>query len=64
MISICRIVVATNAVKYHTGIGQTPNFDRMQYINVLGELKMDYNAYFLLKKETSSEVSFVSDKYK
>ena len=40
-ISILWLVVATNAVKYYTEIGRTPNFYNMHYVNVLGEFKTD-----------------------
>ena len=36
----------------------------MNYINVIGGFKTDYDAYVLLKKQTSPEVTFLSDKYK
>ena len=36
----------------------------MHYVNVLGEFKTDYDAYVLLKKQTSPEVPLVSDKDK
>ena len=42
-ISICRLVVAKNAVKYFTAIGRTPNVDNMHYVNVLGYFKTEYN---------------------
>ena len=51
-ISTWRLVVATNAVKYYTAIGRTPEFDNMHYVNVLGGFNTDYNAYVLLKKHT------------
>ena len=35
-VPIRRLVVATNAVKYYTVIGQTPDFDNMRYISVIG----------------------------
>ena len=63
-ISICRLVVATNDVKYYTAIGWMPAFDNMQYVNVLGYLKTDYDDYVLLKKQTSHEVPLVGDKDK
>ena len=63
-ISIFRLVVATNAVKYYTAIGRTPDFYNMHYVNVLGEFKTGYDTYILLKKQTSPEVTLVSDKYK
>ena len=43
MISICRLVVATNAVKYYTVIERTSEFDIMHSVNVLGEFKTDYD---------------------
>ena len=41
-----------------------PAFDNMQYVNVLGYLKTDYDDYVLLKKQTSHEVPLVGDKDK
>ena len=61
-ISIYRLVVARNDVKYYTAIGRTPNFDNMHYVNMLGEFSTGYYAYVLLKKQTSTEVPLVSDK--
>ena len=52
-ISIRRLVVPTNAVKYYIEIGQTTNFQNMHYVNVLGYFKTDYDDYVLLKKQTS-----------
>ena len=36
----------------------------MNYVNVLGYFKTDYDAYVLLKKNTYPEVTLVSDKDK
>ena len=36
----------------------------MHYVNMLGEFKTYYDAYILLKKQTSPEVPLVSDKDK
>ena len=49
-ISIRQLFVATNSVKYYTEIRQTPNFDNTNYVNVIGEINTDYDAYALLKK--------------
>ena len=43
-ISIYLLVVAANSVKYYTEIRQTPDFDNMHYVNVLGEFKTDFGA--------------------
>ena len=43
-ISIRRLVVATNAVKYYTVIGRIPEFDNIHYVNVLGGFRTDYDA--------------------
>ena len=51
-ISIRCLVVATDAVKHYTTNRQTPDFDNMHYVNVLGEFKTAYDAYVLLKKKT------------
>ena len=42
-ISIRRLVVATNAVKYCNKIGQKPDFENMRYVNVLGEFNTDFD---------------------
>ena len=63
-ISIHRLVIATNAVKYYTAIVRTPDFDNMHYVNVRGEFRTDYYAYVQMKKQTSPEVPPVSDKHK
>ena len=63
-ISICRLVLDKNYVKYYIEIGRTPNFYNMHYVNMLGEFNTYYDAYVLRKKETSPEVSLVSDKDK
>ena len=62
MIPICRLVVATNDVKYYTAIGWTPNFENMHYVNVHREFKTYYDAYVRLKRQISPQVSLVSDK--
>ena len=36
----------------------------MHYVNLLGEFKTDYDAYFLLKEKTSPEVTLFRDKDK
>ena len=41
-----------------------PEFDNMHYVNVLGHFKTYHDAYFLLKKQTSFEVTLVCYKYK
>ena len=43
-ISIRRLVVDTDIVKYYTTIVRTPAFDNMHYVNVLGEFKTDFGA--------------------
>lgn len=63
-ISIRRLVVATNAVRFYTSIDRVPDFDNMHYVNVLSDFKIDYDAYMLLKKQDSPDAPLVSDKDK
>ena len=61
-ISILRLVVANNAVKYYTAIGRTTEFDNIHYVNVLGEFKTDYYTYTMLKEQTLPEALLVVER--
>ena len=63
-ISIRRLVVATNAVKFYTSIGRTPTAANMHYSNVLSGFKTDHEAYQLLRKQDAPDVPMVNDKDK
>ena len=61
-ISIRRLVVATDAVKYYDSIGRTPTFDNMHYVNVLAAFRTAFDAYKLLRQKDAPEVPVVNDK--
>ncbi len=63
-ISIRRLVVAMQAVKYYTSIGRIPNEINMHYGNILSTFKTDYEAYALLRKQDAPEVPTLNDKDK
>jgi hypothetical protein len=63
-ISIRRLVVAMNAVKYYTSVGRTPEAANMHYDNILSGFKTDYEAYCLLKKQDEPTAPVVNDKDK
>ena len=63
-ISIRRLVVAAQAVKYYNAINRIPDFENMHYVDVLSNFKADHDAYVLLKKQTSPETPLVNDKDK
>ena len=63
-ISIRRLVIAVQAVKYYTNIGRTPDNTNMHYVNVLSNFKSDHEGYELLKKGDSPDTPLVNDKDK
>ena len=53
--------MATYAVKYYCYIGRVPDYNNMNYINVLDYFKTDHDAYSLLRKKDSPDTPFVNN---
>jgi len=61
-ISIRRLLVAMNAVKYYQSIDRTINPANMHYGNVLSGFKLEWEAYRDLRKQDELDVPLVKDK--
>jgi len=55
-ISVHRLVVAANAVRYYRDVNRTPDAVCMHYNNVLSDFKTDYEAYCMLKKQDHPDI--------
>jgi len=60
-VSMVRIAIACEAVKYYVGTGRVPDAISMHYANVLVNFKVDFEAYEKLKKQDAPEVPDVKD---
>jgi hypothetical protein len=61
-ISVHRLIVAADCVRYYRDVGRTPTIANMHYGNVLAGFKVDYQAYCTLKKQDSPDVPLVYEK--
>ena len=48
-ISICRLIVASNAVKFYVSVGRIMTNSNMYYTNVLQDFKLEHEGYSTLK---------------
>ena len=60
-VSMVRIVITCEAVKYYVSTGRVPDAISMHYANVLVNFKVDYEAYEKLKKQDTPDVPDVKD---
>lgn len=61
-ISVHRLIVAADCVRYYRDVGRTATIANMHYGNILAGFKLDYEAYRTLKKLDTPEVPLVHEK--
>jgi len=60
-VSMVRIVITCEAVKYYVSTGRVPDAISMHYAYVLVNFKVDYEAYKKLKKQDTPDIPDVKD---
>ena len=61
-ISVCRLIVASNAAKYYTWIGRNMTLATMHYTNVLSDFKVEWEDYEKLREADEPAIPKINDR--